>query len=290
MGEKIRDLHTIKIGNSQLMIELNEGYSKDEGRLIHIQNEHFRYLLKEKHFLNLASVVLRSKREMEYSKSEFTINKIKSRPVEWTEAEKNVVSTKIEVCKLLSNNEIDYRIISEGSKFITILIKENDRRTCIDVINKTKGYSFIEHPYSENSGYIFLYQMHPFKLVSYGDTLIELYFQLPCQSLTEKTWIPLDRAIQKHVWENKIVGDNEIYYLDYKAKVIFLLTWSIFTTRFFSKKTIEIIESEKSILLEEETKRLLDKVFFNFTDTLINLIIAGRYTDIFFRYYQFSDY
>lgn len=39
MGEKIRDLHPIKVGSSEFMIELNEGYVKDEGRLIHTPNK-----------------------------------------------------------------------------------------------------------------------------------------------------------------------------------------------------------------------------------------------------------
>ena len=45
MGEKIRDLHSIKIGSSELMIELNEGNTKAEGHLIHVQNKHFRFCM-----------------------------------------------------------------------------------------------------------------------------------------------------------------------------------------------------------------------------------------------------
>ena len=65
MGEKIRDIHPIKIGNSSLMIELNEGYTASEGRLIHIQNKKFRYLLRESDFYHLSSMVMRAWSEFE---------------------------------------------------------------------------------------------------------------------------------------------------------------------------------------------------------------------------------
>jgi hypothetical protein len=41
MGEKIKDIKSIGVSGMELMIELNEGYAKKEGRLIHIQNDKF---------------------------------------------------------------------------------------------------------------------------------------------------------------------------------------------------------------------------------------------------------
>ena len=60
MGEKIRDVYPITLIGSKLMVELNEGYSKQQGRVIHIQNNKFRYLLKEKDFYTLSSNILRA--------------------------------------------------------------------------------------------------------------------------------------------------------------------------------------------------------------------------------------
>lgn len=69
MGEKIRDLHSVKIGSAELMVELNEGNTKGEGRLIHVQNKHFRFLIGEKGFLELAATILRAYSEMQYYKT-----------------------------------------------------------------------------------------------------------------------------------------------------------------------------------------------------------------------------
>ena len=53
MGEKIRDLKKIHIGKAEFMVELNEGYTKEQGNVMHIQNERFRYLFKEQDFLQV---------------------------------------------------------------------------------------------------------------------------------------------------------------------------------------------------------------------------------------------
>lgn len=84
MGEKIRDLHSVKIGSAELMVELNEGNTKGEGRLIHVQNKHFRFLIGEKGFLELAATILRAYSEMQYYKT----TGWKKHPVNTAEVEK----------------------------------------------------------------------------------------------------------------------------------------------------------------------------------------------------------
>lgn len=68
MGEKIRDIREINILGMPLMVELNEGYNKKEGRVIHIQNSDFRYYLKEREFLHLAAAIIRANEELEILK------------------------------------------------------------------------------------------------------------------------------------------------------------------------------------------------------------------------------
>jgi hypothetical protein len=70
MGEKIKDIKSIDVSGTKLMIELNEGYTEKEGRLIHIQNDKFRYLLKERDFLKLSGTILRAKAELDYLKQQ----------------------------------------------------------------------------------------------------------------------------------------------------------------------------------------------------------------------------
>jgi hypothetical protein len=69
MGEKIRDISEIRICDSKFTIELNEGYTADEGRLIHVQNKHLRYLINQNGFMEFASTILRAREEMLFFKS-----------------------------------------------------------------------------------------------------------------------------------------------------------------------------------------------------------------------------
>lgn len=68
MGEKIRDIKEITLCGSKLMVELNKGYKKNDGDVFHIQNDKFRYLIKEKDFLKFAGLVLRAESEFDYLK------------------------------------------------------------------------------------------------------------------------------------------------------------------------------------------------------------------------------
>jgi hypothetical protein len=68
MGEKIKNIKLIKIGRSEMMVELNAGTSPGQGNIIHIQNEKMRYSLTEKEFLEFAGMVIRAKAEIDYIK------------------------------------------------------------------------------------------------------------------------------------------------------------------------------------------------------------------------------
>lgn len=68
MGEKIRDIKEITVVNTKYMVELNKGYSKKEGDLIHIQNNSYRLCLQVPEFLKLCGSVFRAKSELDYLK------------------------------------------------------------------------------------------------------------------------------------------------------------------------------------------------------------------------------
>ena len=289
MGEKIRDLQPIHIGKAELMIELNEGYIKNEGRLIHIQDKHFRYLLKEKEFLKMAGAVLRSKREMDYIKCDASVDKNQKVHVDCLDASKAVKDIERELKDIFTKENIRYRIVSDGAEYITILIHQDDKKksqSCFDAF----GMREIDHPYTEKAGYIYLYQMNPFKLFIFRGIYIEVYFQLPCMSLTPKNWIPLDRAIQSHIWNCEVRDEDECIVLDAISKVIFLCGWSIFTTHYFSIRSREYIEAHIEVLQQEETMRLMKTVFFNFTDELKDLLIDRQYDQVLESFYRFDKY
>lgn len=289
MGEKIRDLQPIHIGRAELMIELNEGYTKNEGRLIHVQNKHFRYLLKEKNFLKMAGAILRSRRQMEYIKSETGIAKIQPIHTESAEASEKVKGMERTLGDTFERETIRYRIVSDGEKFVTILIHPDDRKNfhhCFETLNAKK----LDHPYTEKAGYVYLYQMTPFELYVYENTYIEVYFQLPCMSLTPKNWIPLDRAVQTHVWKNEQKDENGCLMLDPIAKIIFLCGWSVFSTHCFSERTRAYIHAHREFLAREELMELMQTVFFHFSEQLCELLMHEEYDRVIDAFYRFDQY
>lgn len=284
MGEKIRDLKEINIGKVKLMVELNEGYTASQGRVIHIQNNRFRYLLKENDFLHLCSEVIRANDELKY---------LKSHPVKDSKKiSTNIIHTGTmsdslkSFTNLLESHNIDYRIVEEGSGYNTIIINPSSRGLFKDFIkNQSNDIKQLEHPYGELFDYKFLYKMKRFELYKYKNELFEIYYQLPCMSTTAKTWIPLDSAIQKRIWAH---NDNK--YLDEISYYIYRLCWAIFKDNSFSTSTIKVLEKNTNLINSEELKEYLKPVFFGYTETLLNLLNNKEYENIIESYYTFIDY
>ena len=286
MGEKIRDLHEIRFGRSRFMIELNEGYKESEGRLIHIQNPHFRYLINEKGFLNLASTVLRAKAEMEYAKGN---PPLKSE----TKADRLTASSRVNektawLAGALAEEQVDYRLIETGDRIATFLVDPGAKKAFRALMEK-KECSRKEHPYGKLFGYTYLYQMKEFELYESGGYYFEVYYQLPCMSLTPQTWIPLDRAIQKNAWERQDTEEG-IRVLDDRSYYIYRLCWAVFRDGFFSGRTAAELEQRKQLLQDEPFLQLLGTVFFRFTGPLAKLLAEGKYEEIIPEYYRFADY
>lgn len=58
MGEIIRDLNTIKIGDAELVVEENVGTHSGSEYDIHIQNKHFRLNITEQDFCKIACCIM----------------------------------------------------------------------------------------------------------------------------------------------------------------------------------------------------------------------------------------
>lgn len=287
MGEKIKDLHEISIGSGRFMVELNEGYLKNEGRLIHIQNKHFRYLLKEKQYLKLAATVLRAREEMKYYKD----TAIDRQSHELAQLPKNGdldVEKADELCKLLTQKGIDYRLVEVRAGFCTILINDECYSEYKKVMKSVAGMKKTVHPYSEKLGYHFLYQMRPYELYKKDGFFYEFYFKLPCTSLTPKSYIPLDKQIQDYVFEQ--AAEGEIKKIDDLTYSIYRICLAIFEREAFTDYDAEYLSAHKEALDSEDGIRLLEGVFFRFTGELIQLIKDEKYTEIISAYYAFSDY
>ncbi|MCR4690396.1 MAG: hypothetical protein K5739_03500 [Lachnospiraceae bacterium] len=289
MGELIRNIKEIQLGNERLMVEENEGYSKGQGKLIHIQNKSFRYLMREKPFMQLLATILRARSEMEYYKSthpRFEEAKKVSTLKESTEQSKKIC---LEICSRLEADRVQYRVVDDGEAFVTILICNADYTVFRKSLKKLGGMKRLPHVFGKERGYAFLYQMRPFELYRYKGMLVECYFQLPCMSLTPKTWIPLDRALQERSFSQRD-RRGETDWLDHVSLYIYDLCWAVFQRGVFSDRDKAKLDSLEEALSDPAMKPILEKVFFGFTEQLLLLLEKKDYDGIIPAYYGFDGY
>lgn len=288
MGEKIRDIHSIKIGKSSLMIELNEGYSASQGRVIHIQNQKFRYLLTENDFYKFSAMILRSWSEFKYIKEKWA-EKVQQKDFKDREPISHQSYLTLQrFIGILVNEGVEYRILDFQNKMLSVIVNQKYRRKLSDIIREERLVE-LYHPLGKEKGYKFLYQMDPFILTKYENLYIEVFSQLPCASLTPKTWIPLDRVIQKRVWQQRCV-ERDILWVDNICKYIFHLCWAVFVNLGFSPFEKQYLMSNKQILDSLEFPNLLSLVFFKFSQELISLLKEDKFEAIIPSYYKFVDY
>jgi hypothetical protein len=288
MGEKLRDIHKIRIGRSELTVELNAGSSEPGGRIIHIQNDGFRYALTEKDFYHFAGMILRSWSEFRYIKEHWADNvKPKSLKVREPVSPQTLDILK-DFASQLENAKVDYRVLDVQNKMITMMTRHSDVARLGEIL-KGKRFKQCIHPMGKKRGYRYLYRMNEFLLYKYKGIYLEFYFQLPCASLTPRTWMPLDLAIQTRLWEQN-ERKNGLLWVDNLNQYLFHLCWAIFSNSGFSPYEKEFLASHKAVLEELEFARLTSLVFFKFTPDLLRLLKEDRFDDILPSYYQFSNY
>jgi len=289
MGELIRNIKEIQLGNESLMIEENEGYSAKQGKLIHIQNSDFRFLMTEKAFMQLLATILRAKEEKDYYKSTYPRVSEKEKNRVFSEDTGKAWKLAVRFAGLFEKKNIRYRFMESGEQFITFLINSEDHRSFSAAMKRLRGVRKMTHVFGKEQGYEFLYQMRPFELYSYDGMFIEVYFQIPCMSLTPKTWIPLDRRIQKRAWE-KEEKRNGCSVLDPVTFYIYRLCWAVFRRGFFSDYDKKILDRYEDALEDPAMKELLDVVFFGFAPRMISLLADKQYDSVMDEYYQFDQY
>ncbi|MDE7313087.1 MAG: hypothetical protein K2N87_15920 [Eubacterium sp.] len=84
MGEIIKTIENIQIGNTKLKIELNHSTTGHEKYEIHIQNDKFRLALPEKDFLQMASCFVLAKKQMDLLKRRGGLEGLKTERAEST--------------------------------------------------------------------------------------------------------------------------------------------------------------------------------------------------------------
>lgn len=183
---------------------------------------------------------------------------------------------------------IHYRIVEIIDNRMTILCLKQDY-VIIEQILKENGYFKLIHPFSKYHGYRYEYQLTEFLLYSNEYNQIEIFFEIPCMSLTPKVLIPLDKMIQKYAWEMPDV-ENKRFYINPKVYMVYLISNAIFRKKMFEKKERIWIIRNKQNLEDKQTYEMLCKVFFKFTDTLIDKINKEQFDDVYKSYITFCSY
>lgn len=281
MGEKIKDIGLINLIGNNLMVELNEGYTKEQGRVIHIQDPKFRYLLTEKQFYETASQILRAADELTYIKSHY----IKCQPIE---KEKNTTIESFPILPILNESEIDYRIIDFKNKIITLMIKIDDLKNFKRFVKENKMKK-LQHPYGKKHGYQFLYQMKEFEIYEKQNFYYEIFYQLPCRSLTPKMWMPLDRMIQQSVWETCQIKDS-LKYLSEEDYYIYKIVECIFEKKYFDSLDRDFFVSNKKLVNSESLQQKLSMVLFKFSPVILKMLENEDIDNIIDFYYSNKNY
>ena len=285
MGEKIRDIRPIHLIGNELMVELNEGYTKNQGRVIHIQNKKFRYLLTESDYHKVSSDIMRAAVELDYIKQHIPEPDYKLTP-----KEKGTASdvTEFTFLKILNTEEIDYRILELRDHFATILINPSEYKQ-FRKLAKAKKVRCLEHPFGRRHGYIFLYQMKEFAIYQDGDYYYEVMCQLPCKSLTPKMWMPLDKCVQHALWETKRM-ENGYPYVEEEEVWIYYMTRCIFTKHAFEESDVKKLQALEAVLERDTLRQKLELIVFGFADRLIALSKDRKYADIMTEYFSYREY
>lgn len=285
MGEKIRDVRPINLIGAELMVELNEGYTKNQGRVIHVQNNKFRYLLTEGDFYKVASDIMRASVELNYIKTHLPTSYADMIPKESKEPSK---VTEFVFLEDIKKEEVEYRILEVRNHIITVLIKPDCYKQFKKLAKKC-NMKRLEHPFGKRHGYKFLYQMKEFVIYEKDGWYYEVMCQLPCKSLTPKMWMPLDLCVQTALWETKREQDGYHYVAD-EEMWIYRMTRSMFTSIEITKKDKEFLEKYKSVLTSDTLRHKLSLIVFGFADRLIELCKQGEYDKVITEYYTYKEY
>lgn len=288
MGELIKNLHPITLGKEELMVELNEGGSKETGKIIHIQNKDFRLELWEKDFLRLSATVLRAKSELDHLKAKERNRQYPVIKGGAAEADADTLKITGEFCAALAKAGITYRVADMTKELVTLVVAPENRELFMKTAKKIRGVKRKPHPSGILFGYKYLYKMKPFRMFEMKGVYIQVFFQLPCYSLTPKTWIPLDRAIQARVWSEGQVKDG-ISMLDDVSAYIYRLCLAVFKKRGFNERDVRYFDANVAVTGDAAYAELMKKVFFSYSEKITEDLKERKYDTLLAGYYGYCE-
>lgn len=194
--------------------------------------------------------------------------------------------------KTNNGNELPDRL-TEG-KDIDLLVLPDDiekLRTALEGI----GFHRIAAFKGTGNGYRFAYGLIENQIfrknTPQGGLYVDADFALMCMSLQPKIWIPLDKAITRDAFANRVYNQElKCWELDEETRLIYLLARCVFDKHQFTDVYIREIEKRRALMNRRSVAEKLQKVFFRFTPRLISMLNAREYQNIFNAYITFQDY
>ena len=181
----------------------------------------------------------------------------------------------------LDSSEMKYCIIDSADENLELLISESCK------IGKLKAKGWKE----KKDKSLYLYGLKH-RLIYINDALtISCNYKLACKSILNGAWVPLDRSINDGALD-RVTFDSEKGYivLSPEDEICYLLASCIYTLTQFSPDHKRMISDCMNRGDKGEIKRKLSKVFFSFTDKLLQMIEDKEYDEIIPALYAFGDY
>ena len=191
----------------------------------------------------------------------------------------------------LNENGTNYVLLkaneSEKIKKYVFLIKDDCYIHILENIN-LKTYNV-----SSNDKYWYGASKPKIWLFANGDEVI-VYKEIVVRSLTSGIWIPIDKIIQKSAFDNKIkfsVADSVFCYkLCDVDKLIYLLSNAVFTQKKFTNNDISFINNKLSKIDIGNFEIKIGKVFFKYTEKLLEHLKNRDFDKILYDYIRFKEY
>lgn len=201
--------------------------------------------------------------------------------------------SKIEYALMTNNNdELPDNLLS--GKDIDILVSPLQIEL-LDSILQKNNYIQIPHPKGKSNGWGFSYgsiehQKWKKQWVEY-DLELDIQFQLMCSSLQPNIWIPLDRSINEDAFKLRTFNSTlSCYELDDETRLIYLIARCVFDKNTFNDIYIKEIEKRSGLLSDKSFQIKMKKVFFNYSERIIQLLCEKKYNDIIHDYITFKNY
>ena len=197
----------------------------------------------------------------------------------------------INIVSVLNQKNQDFVLIDKkqynGHYSYFLLVKNNDYQ-------KLFGDCHLQNITSiNNERYWYGASKPKFWLLSNND-VIKVYKQIIVKSMTEGIWIPLDKAIQKSAFENKnavsLSNNSTVFELCTLDKITYIISNAVFNTKEFSNDDIVYVNHNIKSIDVELLKFRLDKVFFKYTNILLDHLVNSRFEKILPDYLVFKDY